>query len=435
MFEKFDKIVVGRKIEDEINWFMKSSSSDKKGKMGLIDPFQLIENITTNDLRSILQELGITQFIETKEEVILHLYQTFHKNFEASEEIRSRYSNPIDYLGHILFNNPKLKQYFGRFDVISLHELVEIFANFSADSGYTVYDLTDDRFPGDLFINVEHKNEIAVLLSGHEIVDKYENLLVHLIEGAKYTDRIVFITTALAILKKKWFKLKQDMKNLGAWVYVVDPFHGVIYGVLKGKKSSTKEKKWEKELISTLESPLRVPDPNRKISKYIFDEKNQYKSENYVVFGKNTYPVKSFELASIQYDRKNLQFLILLDKRTGNTLDSLVWGVNPPDPDLISGFIHAIDSFGRTLADSKGLDEIKYQDFIICCVERRYTKGFLFLTDVPSPRLKELLIIGLREWEQLFENELKTFVGKLDPFLDKHLDTFHLFNRLFLGTA
>ncbi|NVM01699.1 MAG: hypothetical protein HWN67_05165 [Candidatus Helarchaeota archaeon] len=435
MFEKLDKIAISRRVEDEINWFMKTSSSDKKGKVGFIDPFQLIENITTNDLRSILQELEVTQFIEIREEVILLLYQTFHKNFEASEEIRTRYSNPIDYLGHILFNNPKLKQYFNRFDVVSLHELVEIFANFSADSGFNVYDLTDDRFPGDLFITMGNKNEVAILLSGHEIVDKYEDLLVHLIEGAKYSDRIVFITTALAILKKKWFKLKQDMKNLGAWVYVVDPFHGVIYGVLKGKKSPTKEKRWERELKSALESPLRVSDSNKKISKYIFDEKNQYKSDNYVVFGKNLYPVKSFELASIQYDRKNLQFLILLENRTGNTLDTLVWGVNPPDPDLISGFIHAIDTFGRSLADSKGLDEIKYQDFIICCVERKYTKAFLFLTDVPSPRLKELLIIGLREWEKVFENELKMFIGKLDPFIERHLDTFHLFNRLFLGTA
>jgi len=365
----------------------------------------------------------------------LLLYNTLHKNFNSSEEIKTRYNNPIDYLGHLLYNNPKLKQYFDRFDVVSLHELVEVFANFSADSGFTVYDITSNKYPGDLFLNVEHKNEIAVFLSGNEIVEKYEDLLVQLIEAAKYSDRVVFITTALAILKKKWFKLKEDMKNLGAWVYVVDPFHGVIYGVVKGKKSPTKSKKWEQELISHLESPLRVPDPNRKISKYIFDEKDQYKSENYVVFGKNLYPVKSFRIASIEYDRKNLQFLILLDKRTGNTIDSLVWGVNPPDPDLISGFVHAIDSFGRTMVDSKGLDEIKYQDFIICCVERRYTKGFLFLTDVPSPRLKELLIIGLREWEKLFETELKTFVGKLDPFIERHLDTFHLFNRLFLGTA
>ncbi len=435
MFEKLDKIVIRNRIDDEIKWFMKSSSSDKKGKIGFIDPFQLVENITTNDLRSVLQELGIKKFVETKEEVLLLLYQTFHKNFKESEELRTRYNNPIDYLGHYLYNNPKLKPYFNRFDVVSLHELIEIFANFSADSGFTVYDITDEKFPGDLFINVENKTEIAVLFSGHEIVDKYEDLLVQLIEGAKYTDRIVFITSALAILKKKWFKLKQDMKNLGAWVYVVDPFHGIIYGVVKGKKSPSKEKKWEKELISKLESPLRVPDPNKKISKYNFDGKNQYKSDNYVVFGRNPNPVKSFELASIEYDRKNLQFLILLDKRTGNTIDSLVWGVNPPDPDLISGFIHAIDSFGRTMADSKGLEEIKYQDFIICCVERRYTKGFLFLTDIPSLRLKELLIIGLREWEQLFEEELKMFVGKLDPFIDRHLDTFHLFNRLFLGTA
>ncbi|MFX1452337.1 MAG: hypothetical protein ACFFCM_15975 [Promethearchaeota archaeon] len=435
MFEKLDKIVVSRKIEEEIAWFMKVSSSDKKGKLGFIDPFQLVENMTTNDLKSVLQGLGITKFPETKEEVILLLYNILHKNFNSSEEIKTRYNNPIDYLGYLLYNNPKLKQYFDRFDVVSLHELVEVFANFSADSGFTVYDITSNKYPGDLFLNIEHKNEIAVFLSGHEIIDKYEDLLVQLIESSKYSDRVVFITTALAILKKKWFKLKEDMKNLGAWVYVVDPFHGVIYGVVKGKKSPTKSKKWENELISHLESPLRVPDPNRKISKYIFDEKDQYKSESYVVFGKNLYPVKSFRIASIEYDRKNLQFLILLDKRTGNTIDSLVWGVNPPDPDLISGFVHAIDSFGRTMVDSKGLDEIKYQDFIICCVERRYTKGFLFLTDVPSPRLKELLIIGLREWEKLFETELKTFVGKLDPFIEKHLDTFHLFNRLFLGTA
>ncbi|MHA1298467.1 MAG: hypothetical protein ACTSO9_03385 [Candidatus Helarchaeota archaeon] len=50
MVEEFDDIVLNKKIKEEIESFVKYSK-DLKGKTGLIDPFQLVDLISIDDLK------------------------------------------------------------------------------------------------------------------------------------------------------------------------------------------------------------------------------------------------------------------------------------------------------------------------------------------------------------------------------------------------
>jgi len=57
LVEKFDDIVLNKKIKEEVESFVKYSK-DLKGKTGLIDPFQLVDLISIDDLKKILKNLN-----------------------------------------------------------------------------------------------------------------------------------------------------------------------------------------------------------------------------------------------------------------------------------------------------------------------------------------------------------------------------------------
>jgi len=304
-----------------------------------------------------------------------------------------------------------------------------LFADLCADLKINVYQLSDHE----LYLTKKvHtiKTEGVILVRGFEINNNYNDIIGRLIQVSESCDWIILVTTPLGVLNKGWLKLINDMKNLGAWVYIVDPFHSVIYGLLKGKKSPNKDKEKEEKTLKSLSTPIRAPDAKKKFSKYIFEEK--YKEDNYVVFGRSPYPPKRTPLLFVEIDKKNLQYLLILHKRTGMSLDSLSWTKTPLDPDLVSGFISAIDSFGSSIKDSSILQEIKYKGFSISCAETNYTKGCLFLKEEPSQRLRELLLIGLHKWEHSLEKDLANFQGYLNPFIENHEKTEHFFNELFL---
>jgi len=240
-------------------------------------------------------------------------------------------------------------------------------------------------------------------------------------------------------MSDRWFKfnntpkLLNDMEEMGVWVYIVDPLCGVIYSLLKGRNSSKKVKQKEEELINILKYPIRGFDSRKKYCKYILDEKFQWKSKNYVIFGLNEYFYRKIDLESIINDSQNLQYLLFIHKDAGMSLDSIEWTAESLDQDLISGFVSAIDSFGSSFSDSKGLQEIRYRGFVISFAEGSYVKACLFLRDKPSTRLKELLVFALKKWEALFEEEIKNFKGKLQSFSQKHAKSIRMLNQIFLG--
>ncbi len=227
-------------------------------------------------------------------------------------------------------------------------------------------------------------------------------------------------------------RLLNDIDAIDAWLYIIDPFHSVIYSVTKGRDTSNIEKEKERELKRSLKFPLRPLDTEQEFSKYTFDKKFQDKPKNYMIFGKTTYPIKPVSLELIDEDLLNLQYLLFIHKGKGMRFFSQNWTTEALDTDLISGLISAIDTFGKSFSRAKGLKEIVYGGFTMYFAEGNYVKCCLFLKKPPSPRLKELLTFALGQWESRFKNDIINFNGNVTPFTKKNSESIQLLNEIFL---
>lgn len=425
-----------RKIDTAISWFLDSSEKDARKFIGFFDPFQIVENMSIEDLESILRKLNRKGRSALKKELILQVYEEIQSNYINSPELKAQFSNPIAYCGYLLYSNPNFEHYFTKFDFISKNEMLNIFTDFCADTQLQAYDLsTNEQFPWDLYLSkkgIINKTGVAILLNGYEVMYSYEKALEKLLMGTDYCNWKFLITTPLGALKIGLNRLLNDIAAIDAWLYVIDPFHGVIYSLVKGRDSSTIEKQKENELKNSLQFPLRPLDTQRKFSKYTFDKKFQDKPKRYAIFGKNSYPTQPVSLELVDNDLLNLQYLLFIHKRKGMRLFSMNWTTESPDTDLISGLISAIDSFGSSFSNSKGLKEIQYGGSTIFFADGNHVKSCLFLKTSPSPRLKELLTFALNYWESRFENEIINFNGNVAPFTKRQSESIHLLNEIFL---
>ena len=436
-YAKLDSEILSDKLNEKIEWFIKNSINDLKGNLGFFDPFQLIENISFRDIKYLLSKMNIAMESNSVEEMILAFYEEIQAIFQNADDIRRKFDNPINYLGHFLYSDPKIAQYFEKFDFISKQELIEIFIDFCADTGINVYSISlNSSFPWDLYLTKKektNKNGIAVIVKGSEILGLYPKIIEKLRRGTECCNWSFLVTTPIGVLKVGLEKFINDMEELGAWVYIIDRFRGIIYSFLKGIDYSGKAKQKEMELLSTISFPLRNLASKKHFSQYFVDDEFEYKSKKYILFGQNDYPNNGLYLDFIEKDKKNLQYLLFIHKSKGTSLFSMEWAKQSLDPDLISGLISAIDNFGSSFKDFESLKEIQYGGFTITFAEGKFIKTCLFLKENPSLRLKELLVYATKRWESLFENEIKNFSGSLDPFIERNAQSFQFLNDIFLN--
>ncbi|MFX1296604.1 MAG: hypothetical protein ACFFD2_17325 [Promethearchaeota archaeon] len=437
-YSELDIEIIKDKLQETKEWFIDNSRNDLKGTHGLFDPFQIIDTLNIEDIKYLVRKLSKSTQSELKEDLLFKIFKAVQNYFYSSYDFQKNYGYPINFLGYVLFYDPILLKYFEKFDFISIHEMMAIFADFCADTEINVYDSRiKNQFPWDLSLLEKDtgKTGVTFFLRGHEILDKYAKLILQIKSATEYCDWIYVVTTPLGAIKIGLDKLIEDMENYKAWLYIIDPSHAIIYALLKGTDTSNKRKEKENELKNTLKSPLRGIDPHIQFSQYIFDKKFQYKSKSYMLFGKNEYPYKKLELLHMQQDINNLQYLIIFHKKRGTTLEAIRWTSQTIDPDLISGLISAIDSFGSSLSDSTGLEEISYKGFFISFVESDFIKACLLLNESPSPRLKELFIFAINKWESMFKDILENFSGDIKPFKQKQAKTIEIFNQIFLNKS
>lgn len=438
MVDEFGKARIKKEIEDQTKRFMDQSIKDLKGKIGLIDPFMILEQLSIEETKSILQEVNRDYSSNNKDELILKLLDEILGIFISSDELKQNYGNPVNYLGEFLYAIPSLEGYFKKHDFISKVEMLEVAADWLADLKINVYNLTETKENRwDLLLTKRvhtTKSELVVLMRGLELPEKYPGVIANLEEATHSVDWVIFITTPLGILKLEMDTILHDMEELGVWVYCIDPFNSVIYGLLKGGQSSHPSEELEQELLSGLSQPFRAPDPKRKFSQFLFDEKFQYKPKSYVMFGKNEYqPQQKIKSKLLEKDEENVQYLLIYQPTTGIRFDYFSWSERPLEADLISGLISAIDTFGKSVASSEGINEIIYKGLTISCADGQYAKACLILKENPSPRLKELLSFILSEYEKLFTEEMKSFKGDLGSFNRGHQKALTMINEILFG--
>ncbi|MHA1999465.1 MAG: hypothetical protein ACTSU9_15200 [Promethearchaeota archaeon] len=124
------------------------------------------------------------------------------------------------------------------------------------------------------------------------------------------------------------------------------------------------------------------------------------------------------KISSAFEDAANIQHLLIIHKNSGTCLFFKSYGKETIDPDLISGFLSAVQSFGQELSGSKFLEELKYGDYQIVLGEGKTIRLALVLASRASPIMKSLVPKFISTFEDSHAAALSGWRGDLTSFRD-----------------
>jgi hypothetical protein len=127
------------------------------------------------------------------------------------------------------------------------------------------------------------------------------------------------------------------------------------------------------------------------------------------------------EVKTIFDDAINLEHVLVLYKGTGTCVYFKSFGSDEIDPELISGFISAICSFGKDLVCQEELNEITYGDKMLLLSDGEYIRVALVLSKKASIILRKNLMEFITEFEKTYNNELPNWRGQLNIFRNSGL--------------
>ena len=124
------------------------------------------------------------------------------------------------------------------------------------------------------------------------------------------------------------------------------------------------------------------------------------------------------EVKTIFDDAINLEHILVLYKGTGTCIFFKSFGSEEIDPELISGFISAISSFGKDLVSQEELNEISYGDKMLLLSDGENIRVALVLGKKASLILRRNLMEFIHVFEKSYANELPNWRGQLNIFRD-----------------
>ncbi|MFW9881817.1 MAG: hypothetical protein ACFFG0_52805, partial [Candidatus Thorarchaeota archaeon] len=124
------------------------------------------------------------------------------------------------------------------------------------------------------------------------------------------------------------------------------------------------------------------------------------------------------EVKTIFDDAINLEHILVLYKGTGTCIFFKSFGSEKIDPELISGFISAISSFGKDLVSQEELNEISYGDKMLLLSDGEHIRVALVLSKKASLILRRNLMEFINVFEKSYTNDLPNWRGQLNVFRD-----------------
>ena len=398
-------------------------------KVGLICLNYLLISCKIDDLYDFSRRYGIKipekDFITRLEFIkiiMMHLTKMYY-----SSDLQTKFDNPLDYIGQTLIKDFNIKKNLSDLDFIVKQDLIEVFADFCADLGTTVYNTNLSSFGPkmDMYL-AKKKTEAVFTMTGLDInANSYSQVKSLIEEAKKVANWTTFVTTPIGALKTGVRKLIYEMNQLNCWLYIVDPSRKLIFGVLKGKKNNEYEITIRDEFIKNLpREPLRAPSQLIKLSDYKF---NEFKSFNADYFGlfeiyddleHNMLIVKEHE--SPKYT-EIFRDLIIMETLSGTPLVSYT-SKNFKEQALASGFLTAMDSYVSHVGGTR-LKEINYKGFYVQAAYGESTKLACFLSEPADKSLKERLKYLIETFEERYFNLINQFrsSGDTDLFNQKEI--------------
>ena len=342
----------------------------------------------------------------------------FYKQYQKSPTLKKQFKTPIMYIGNFIITDDKLSDYLKRFDFISKQELIDAFADYCADYGISVYSTDKIKdYNIDLYLIKKKpflRTEAVFVRTGAELTEEnYKNTFYLINEASKLAIWTVFVTTPRGVCNIGYERLKRDMENLNAWMYVIDPIHQKILGIMKGKKSKVHDTSIRDEFIKNLpHKPVRTPSQIVKISKYHFKESESYNPKNFVMFElfpKEELILKDHAVTVKPKFKETFRNLMIIDKDSGLNIISYSSEEISMEKELISGFLSAMDSFVSEIGGTTSMKEISYKGFYVHAAYGQYIKFALFLSRPARKNLKERLAYLLNQFEEHYHDQILQF--------------------------
>ncbi len=407
-------------------------------RYSLVSLNEIFLNVSIAELTSLCKLHGIptpSQTENEKMEIIINVLTFFFEKYQNSNDSPLSTANPLEYLGTILSQHLEKTISPFMYDFPAKTELLNVFADFCADIGITVYHTNNSpEYRTDLFLTKKSNaiftvTESVFARTGSEInIDNYEQLLGDIARSSLIAEWKVFITTPAAVLKIGFEKMKSDMKRLNTWFYVISPRQKQIFGIIKGNKSKAIDITLQGRFIDQLpHTPIRSPSQVISLSRYEFSERKAYKPKTYQLYNltKNL-GMELIEQNNQYCSNENLKSkfksLLLIDKQTGLTLYS--FSKENVEDQMISGFLSAMDSFVKQFSGSSNMEEINYQGFMINAGEGQQIRSIAILSEPTSRAFKERLQTFTVYFEKKFAKEISDFArsGEKPGFKGEEID-------------
>jgi hypothetical protein len=263
--------------------------NESEGKLGIVCLNCLIVRSRFKEIYDFMERNDIPTPGDdtlTKLELLDYISIELFKKFQRDPELLKKFKTPLNFIGNSIVNDEKLCDYLTRFDFISKQELIDIFADQSADWGISVYNTSNIKeFSVDLYLIKKKpilRTEAVFIRTGEEMNEEnYEHVFYQISEASKVALWTVFVTTPRGVCNIGFERIINDMVKLRTWFYVVDPIHQKILGIYKGKKSKDHQTKIRDEYLQKLpHEPIRAPSRLTNISKYYFKESEAYKPKS-----------------------------------------------------------------------------------------------------------------------------------------------------------
>ncbi|MHA1381745.1 MAG: winged helix-turn-helix transcriptional regulator [Candidatus Helarchaeota archaeon] len=130
-----------------------------------------------------------------------------------------------------------------------------------------------------------------------------------------------------------------------------------------------------------------------------------------------------------KYIKRTLQYLMIIDKSSGLTIYEYNFTKESIDPDLISGFLTAIQSFGSEISkEETSITKLAYKNFEIALDDGEIIRAALILKGQPIEEIIKKIKHYIYEFEMKFNKELKNWGGNIGLFKSSSILTKKIFS-------
>jgi hypothetical protein len=426
------------KPDDIIDIFQKES----RGKYGIICLDGLLSKLSEDEL-VLFQKHHDIEFdydVYTKLGYLLNLGIYYYNKFQEDSVLKEQFSSALDYMGSDLLEHDLFKSFLIDFDYISRQELIDIFADYCADLGMSVFNTVDlKEYFIDLYLTTtipKLRTEAIFLRTGVELnEDVYINTLDLIQKASSIAIRTVFVTTPVGAYKIGLSRLIDDMEKFNAWLYIIDPYRMKIFGIIKGGKPKNYNESQRDQFLQNLpRESIRSPSQVKKISMYSFNENESYRSHLFTMYSLIT--EEEFEKQQISSEQEHkyreiFKNLIVIEKGSGIALLNYASEEQAVSEHMLSSFLTAMDNFVAEIGTGGSLlEDINYQGFYIQAVYAVQIKIALFLSEPSDQVLKERLSFFIKYIENRYIEQILKFKNTMELSLFDDDDFIYLAKKI-----